>query len=160
MARQCKHTFRPDCEGLEGRQLLSTYEFINKYSGMALEAYDSSTIYAYQASPTGSASQQWVLRDLGNGQTEIQSADSGKVLVDPHTTTGSNGGYLSKADWTSASYQRWKLIPLGDGSYEIKNVGSGKVMEDKNYSTDSGVRVDRWDWNGGTNQEWYIVPVT
>jgi Ricin-type beta-trefoil lectin domain-like len=160
MARQRKYTFRPDCEGLEGRQLLSTYEFINKYSGMALEAFDSSTIYAGQATPTGSASQQWVLRDLGNGQTEIQSADSGQVLVDPHTTTGSNGGYLSKANWTSASYQRWQLIPLGDGSYEIRNVGSGKVMEDKNYSTDSGVRVDRWDWNRGTNQEWIKVQVT
>jgi Ricin-type beta-trefoil lectin domain-like len=69
--------------------LLSTFEIVNRYSGMVLDGLDSSTMYAYQGRPVaGSASQQWISRDLGNNQFENQSASSGQVLVDPHTTTG------------------------------------------------------------------------
>lgn len=39
MARKCKYTFRPDCEGLEGRQLLSTIN--NVYNGKVLAESDA-----------------------------------------------------------------------------------------------------------------------
>jgi hypothetical protein len=63
MTHQRKYTFRPDCEGLEGRQLLSTY-IRNRYSGKVLDdpafsRRDGTDIIQYTYN--GGLNQQWEL---------------------------------------------------------------------------------------------------
>jgi hypothetical protein len=65
MNRMHQRKYRPDCEGLEGRQLLSAYYIVNSSSGKVLDDPGFSTsngaiIQQYQWN--GGANQQWKLR--------------------------------------------------------------------------------------------------
>jgi hypothetical protein len=44
-------------------------------------------------------------------------------------------------------------------NYYIVNSASGKVLDDPNFSTGNGTQMDQWQLNGGTNQEWQLVPL-
>ncbi|MBV8076361.1 MAG: RICIN domain-containing protein, partial [Planctomycetaceae bacterium] len=80
MARKCKYTFRPDCEGLEGRQLLSQ-TIINLYSDKVLDDPGASTsngAQIIQYHPNGQPNQQWNLISAGNGNVYIQNVFSQK----------------------------------------------------------------------------------
>jgi hypothetical protein len=43
--------------------------------------------------------------------------------------------------------------------YYLLNGASGKVLDDPNFSTSNGAVIDQWQLNGGTNQQWKLVPV-
>ncbi|SPF06233.1 RICIN domain-containing protein [Streptomyces sp. MA5143a] len=45
-------------------------------------------------------------------------------------------------------------------NYTIKNVNSGELMDVNQGSTADGAGVIQWPSNGGTNQQWNIVPVS
>ena len=60
MARKSKYTFRPDCEGLEGRQLMST--ITNVFNGKVLDDSGYSTSNGTQIilyHQNGETNQQW-----------------------------------------------------------------------------------------------------
>ena len=42
--------------------------------------------------------------------------------------------------------------------YYIVNAASGKVLDDPNFSSSNGTPIDQWQLNGGTNQQWKLVP--
>ena len=44
--------------------------------------------------------------------------------------------------------------------YYITNVENSIVLDDPGFSTSEGVHVDQWQWNGGTNQQWELVPTS
>jgi Ricin-type beta-trefoil lectin domain-like len=157
MTHQRKYTFRPDCEGLEGRQLLST-SIENVYSGKVLDdkgasKSDGTAIIQYHWH--GGLNQQWNLVPLPNGVYEIQNVYSGKVL-DDKGASASNGNPIIQYHWHGGLNQEWRLIPVGDGAYEIQNVWSGKVLDDTGYSTSDGTAIIQYHWHGGLNQEWEL----
>ena len=41
----------------------------------------------------------------------------------------------------------------------IQNAFSGKVLDDPAFSTSNGTAMIQYDYNGGTNQEWKLVPL-
>jgi hypothetical protein len=45
---------------------------------------------------------------------------------------------------------------LLSGCYVI-NAFSGKVLDNPGFSTSNGVQMDQWQWNGGLNQQWFLV---
>ena len=163
MARTCKHTFRPDCEGLEGRQLLS-YTITNVYSGKALDDPGGSTangtqIIQYQLN--GGLNQKWELIQLYNGNYVIFNDASGKVLDDPGGSTA-NGTQIIQYQLHGGLNQQWKLVHLygpvvGDTErYEIINVASGKALDDPGGSMANGTPIIQYQLHGGFNQQWRI----
>jgi hypothetical protein len=38
------------------------------------------------------------------------------------------------------------------------NASSGLVLDDPNSSTRNGTPMDQWQWNGGLNPQWFLVP--
>ncbi|MER7689693.1 alpha-L-fucosidase [Streptomyces sp. NPDC097610] len=44
------------------------------------------------------------------------------------------------------------------GTVRLVNRKSGKVLEVGNGATADGAAVDQWPWNGGTNQQWKLLP--
>src|SRR5262249_42543107 len=85
MTRVNRRKFQATCEGLETRQVLSTYYFLNVASGKVLDDPGFSTANGtalQQYQPTGGTNQQWDLVQLGNGNYEIANAFSGKALED------------------------------------------------------------------------------
>jgi hypothetical protein len=164
MARKHQRGFRPGCEGLEGRQLLSAY-FVNAYSGKVLDDPGFSTsnqtrIQQYQFN--GGTNQQWDVIPLSNGKYEIANKYSGKALEDPGFST-SNQTPIQQNQWNGGANQQWNLIRLSNGNYEIANAYSGKVLDDPGFSTSNQTIIDQnqWNGNGATNEQWRLVqPVT
>ena len=157
MARKSKYTFRPDCEGLEGRQLMSTIN--NVFSGKVLDDSEYSTSNGTHDHPVSPERRDQSAVEcsvpLSNGNYAIQNAYSGKVLDNSGYST-SNGTAIIQYDWNGGTNQQWNLVPLGAGKYEIQNVFSGKVLDDPGYSTSDGTGIIQYDWNGGTNQQWTL----
>ena len=44
-------------------------------------------------------------------------------------------------------------------AYYIVNASSGKVLDDPGRSTSNDAHIDQWQLNGGTNQQWTLVPL-
>ena len=86
MAGRCKHTFRPGCEDLEGRKLLSfsgTYYVFNNYSDKVLDDTNASTSdgnHMQQFHLNGNTAQQWSFVQLRDGNYLIVNQKSGKAL--------------------------------------------------------------------------------
>jgi len=109
MARKCKHTFRPGCEDLEGRQLLLT--ITNVYSGKVLDDTGFSTrngTLIQQWQSNGGLNQQWNLVPLRDGNFEIQNVYSGKVLDDTGFSKR-NGTPIQQWQWNNTLNQEWKV---------------------------------------------------
>ena len=86
MAGRCKHTFRPGCEDLEGRKLLSfsgTYYVFNNYSDKVLDdtnASKSDWNQMQQFHLNGNTAQQWAFVQIRDGNYLIVNQRSGKAL--------------------------------------------------------------------------------
>jgi hypothetical protein len=55
--------------------------------------------------------------------------------------------------------QQWNIIPVDNGYYKIVSVWSGKVLDIPGFSQDNGAKLQQFDDNGGTNQQWQLVLV-
>ena len=44
-------------------------------------------------------------------------------------------------------------------NFQIINSNSGKVLDVTGGSTSDGALIQQWDWLGGANQQWQIVPL-
>jgi hypothetical protein len=153
--------FRPGCEGLESRQLLSAYYILNAASGKVLDdpgfsPNNGTIIQQYQWN--GGANQQWNLIPLSNGKSEILNVASGKVLDDPGFSRR-DGTHIQQYQWNGGANQQWNLVRLPDGKYEIANAFSGKVLDIPGSSNDNHAPVNQFGWNGGANQRWLLEEV-
>ena len=160
MAGRCKHTFRPGCEDLEGRKLLSfsgTYYVFNNYSDKVLDdtnASKSDWNQMQQFHLNGNTAQQWAFVQIRDGNYLIVNQRSGKAL---DVTDGSidDGATIIQYHLNGALSQEWALIQLPDGNYEILNANSGKAL-DNGASTSDHAGIDQWSYVGAPNQEWRI----
>jgi hypothetical protein len=134
----------------------ATYRIENRNSGKALEVRDggaSDGDAVQQRTWDGSASQQWVAREVDPGVYKLENANSGKVL-DVQDAGTSDGDYAMQWGWWGGDNQRWTVDETADGYFRVRNVNSGKVLDVENASTGDGARAMQWEWWGGENQEW------
>jgi hypothetical protein len=71
----------------------------------------------------------------------------------------SDGTQITENDYLNTSTQQWQLVPQTGGYYEIKNTGSGKAMDMTGGYLFGGALLQQWDFLGGLNQQWRLVPV-
>jgi hypothetical protein len=129
MNRQTARGFRPACEGLESRQLLSTNYLVNAFSGKVADdpgfsKVNGTQIIEYQ--PNGGSNQQWNiikvihLNQKGSVTYEIQNAYSGQYLQASGAKVVQN-----PKDWKSD--QEWVFMPVGSQDL-IMNTSDGLVL--------------------------------
>lgn len=139
-----------------------TYQLINAKSGLALDVTGSSkanwaTIAQEKAS--AATSQQWTVKDAGNGTWQLVNGNSGRCL--DNNGMGSQPG-VQMIQWdckTNASdNQQFTARPSGSG-YKVVSALNQLTLDDFHQSTAVHAPVVLWADNGGTNQQWSFVPV-
>ena len=113
MTHHRKHTFRPDCEGLEGRQLLS-WAIVNVNSDKVLDVKgasktDGTPVIQYHWH--GGLNQKWNIILLSDGAYAIQNVNSGKVL-DAKGASKSDGTPIIQYHWHGGLNQEWVLVSV------------------------------------------------
>lgn len=84
---------------------------------------------------------------------------SAKLLECPAGST-TQGQALDQRTDTAEAHQWWNLVPAAiSGYYRLVNIRSGMCADAENGATADGTRIIQWPTNGGSNQDWQIVPL-
>jgi hypothetical protein len=153
-----------NCEALETRRLLSGYYIVNWDSGKVLDnsvsTIGGTVIDQWQL--YGGSNQQWNLVPQADGTDLIQNAQSGMYLDNGFSL--SNFAQIVQAPFTGNLNQQW-LFNVGqepDGNYvptPIINAYS-RLALDNSYVTTNGQPIDQFQFIGGFNQQWVLLPAS
>jgi hypothetical protein len=93
-----------------------------------------------------------------NGDTiyRIQVKHSGKVLAVGASSLDDVN--IIQWDWQNGNEQRFRVFDLGADVYMFQALHSGKVMDVYQARTDNGANVIQALINGGTNQQFHVLP--
>jgi hypothetical protein len=107
------------------------------------------------------ANQQWTCVQIVNGDYVIVNAASGLVLQDSGVSIG-NENIIDQ--WQLGNdddlNQQWQIDPQGNGLVAIVNASNGLVLDDPGSSSNSGTSIIDYQWNGGSNQQWFLYQVS
>ena len=115
--------------------------------GTMVQQYGSwnGTPQMFNLLPDGS---NWHITMNANNAKCVDLAGGGSSLA--------NGTQLAINDCKSGS-QDWTITADPQtGAFMFKNVQSGRCMDEPGWNTASGVLLDIWDCNGGTNQKFNV----
>ena len=120
------------------------------YSGSA----QSGTIYATEG-------------ETANSTLIVLCGYNNKYLIQYISNTSNNGSQQIKwkRGWVDPSAIALDTISEASGidytgTYYIQNVHTGKFLQVSNYNPVDGANTDIWDFHGGYNQEWQLLPST
>ena len=133
------------------------YEIKSAVSGKNLEVYGASTqggAKITQWDSTGGNNQKWKLENQSDGTIRLTNVNSGLVL-DYNASTNS----YEQWDWHGGSNQRWQISKSQAGNYYIRNMSNNHAMDVLYGSMNNGQYVVDYEYNGGINQQWQLVPV-
>ena len=133
------------------------YEIKSAVSGKNLEVYGVSTqggAKITQWDATGGNNQKWKLENQSDGTIRLTNVNSGLVL-DYNASTNS----YEQWDWHGGSNQRWQISKSQAGNYYIRNMSNNHAMDVLYGSMNNGQYVVDYEYNGGINQQWQLVPV-
>jgi O-glycosyl hydrolase len=163
----------------------SRYYAMGNYSKFVREGYtmignnDASTFSAYNASThtlalvstNSSTSSNTVTYDLSRFSSVGAAATPYQTSASENLQQLSTVGISNKTFSSSLPAQSITtfVIPnvtytggtgIGSGSYELVNHHSNLLLDVSGASTSNGASVIQWNGNGGTNQQWGLVPVS
>ena len=130
-----------------------SYDIVNANSGLNLATSGTSVV---QQSADNGLDQEWQLVPLGDGSFKVLNRTSHQQLATP---SAGQGAQLIQAADDNATDTQWRLVPTGNGSYTLKSSADGLLADVSGASTSAGAPVIQWSANGGTNQQWTLVPV-
>ena len=132
------------------------YEIRSAVSGKNLEVYGVSTqggAKITQWDATGGNNQKWKLENQSGGTIRLTNVNSGLVL-DYNASTNS----YEQWDWHGGSNQRWQISKSQAGNYYIRNMSNNHAMDVLYGNTGNGQYVVDYEYNGGINQQWQLIP--
>jgi arabinan endo-1,5-alpha-L-arabinosidase len=110
-----------------------------------------------QATRTGSTCQQWDFTALGNGDYKITSALGG-LSASVAGCSDANFSLLQLGAYTSQECQQFHVDRASDGSFVLASLNGNRVVEVPYASTNPGVQLGIFDYNGCACQRWYLTP--
>lgn len=143
--------------------LTGYYKLVNRNSGENLDVSGASTksgALIVQNPDNGQSSQQWSFVDAGNGSCKIVNRRSGLLLNNPGGLETFPGTQLIQYLDNGNVYSQWSITSVGGGYYDIVSPNDGQNVDVQYASTANGAPVIEWANNGGTNQQWQLVPVS
>ena len=94
---------------------------------------------------------------LAEGIYTIRSVLPGNRAVGIDAGSKEDGANVNIWDYYGVGQQKFRLIIDSEGYYEIENIRSNKLLDVVQSIQGSGMNVDQWSNNGGTdNQKWII----
>ena len=135
------------------------YRIVNVNSGKVLDVnggIKTNNTSIIQWGYHGGVNQQLRFYALGSGYYKIMFRNSGRVLANHNTSSGSNC-YLY--DYYTGGFKDWKIDCNADGTYKITHRGSGKVLDIENDATGDGANVEIRTYDGSNSQKWRIEEV-
>jgi Ricin-type beta-trefoil lectin domain-like len=146
------------------------FTIVNQLSGKALD--DTNASYAngnqiQQWDRNGGAQQNWVITAQGGGAYTVVNQLSGKALDDTDLSYA-NGKIVQQYDRNGGAQQNWIFVPAGScngfplqmgAAYTLVNQYSSLALDDTNASSANGNRMQQWNCNGGSQQNWVLQPV-
>jgi hypothetical protein len=144
------------------------FNIICQQSGKALDNGGSTANGAVMKQWTlqaGNINQHWRFVAVGNGYYHIVSRQSSKALDNRGLTRdGSTVGQWDDQGATNTN-QNWSLRlirtanGIAMGTYKVIARHSGKALDVANFGTANGSQVHQWDYLGGANQKWNLIPL-
>jgi hypothetical protein len=125
------------------------YEIMNKKSArmMALDQDGTSVIQIVSRSQE---SQRWIVEPAPGGAFFIRSAVNGRAL---QITNNAKSAPVACARFDGSPAQQWKLEAGSDGNPFVVSVAGGRVLDIPNGSNKEGLRVQIYDRDGDSNQQ-------
>jgi hypothetical protein len=110
-----------------------------------------------QQTYTGTPTQQWKLKNLGNNTVELSLPDTDLALaiIGSSKEVGANLGVETYAD---APNQKWTIRQLL-GTTEIVNVNSGMAVNILGYQKQPGIQLVQQNAGYVANQVWSFYPI-
>jgi hypothetical protein len=138
-----------------------TYILENRKSGLVMDvAYgnpeNGTNILQYYN--TGTADQQFTLREVSSGVYSLICSATGKA-VDVDAAGTENFANIQQWDYVGGANQLFKAEPAGDGYYKFKAVHSNKIIEVGHASTEENANINQYDDNDQICGQWKLIPV-
>jgi sucrose-6-phosphate hydrolase SacC (GH32 family) len=112
------------------------YTITAKHSGLVLGTNGSAI---QQQTPSGAATQQWRIQNLGASHFKITSVANSKPM-DVSGASREVGAKVLNYEWSDAYNQKWQLIDCGDGFFRMVSVNTlGKTIEISGSSKNTGI---------------------
>lgn len=109
--------------------------------------------------------QLWYLEHCGNDFYQIKSKENDKC-IDIKDISKDNGAKLQLWEDVDGNNQMWRFTQLEEdknilsgGKYKITSKNSGKSIEIGYNSQEDGGTVQQWDYEHGSNQQWFLEKV-
>ena len=122
------------------------YKFLNAATAQALDLDTNNNVVT--ATPSGSNSQQWTLRNIGGGQYEVSSVAKGNSWY-----TWAAPLHLLPWGWGAGGNTCFIILPTGGGYYRVSDSGGGSPLAP---SASSPPLLDQVVWTGAAAQQWAI----
>ena len=125
------------------------YEIMNKKSTrmMAVDK-DGSTVI--QIVSRSQENQRWVVEPAPAGAFFIRSAVNGRAL---QITNNAKSAPVVCARFDGSPAQQWRMESASDGNPFIVSVAGGRALDIPNGSNKEGLRVQIYDRDGDSNQQ-------
>lgn len=140
----------------------TSFEIIGNYSSKCLDIKDGSEKSGapFQQMPcSGTASQRFQFKDVGDGWYTLQSAASGQCVSAEAAKKG-NGTRMVLNVCNETDEQKIKLEPAENQTYTFRFAHSKKCMDVAGTSMDSGLEVHQWDCGSAPDQKWLLNELT
>jgi hypothetical protein len=125
------------------------YEITNRNSGKVLDLDRNDPAKVLQSSSRGTDNQAWEIRSAGDNYYFLQNVVNGNALEAAGTR---NSTPVRTARFVGGSNQKWRFESGEDGSAVIVS-GLGKTLDISGASTSEGARVQTYERNGDSNQQ-------
>jgi hypothetical protein len=158
----------------ERQAVTTTYRFVSKDRDVYYDGYGPQREYtlvmpggtAYQTGQTNAervVNITWGddIQPAINGRYVLVNRNSGKVMEVSGGSTV-DGANVRQYTNSGATHQQWNVTPvdsrIGDdfSYYTFTAVHSGKAADVYNWSLDNGGKIDAWDDNKNSIQQWYL----
>jgi hypothetical protein len=132
------------------------YEITNLKSGKVLDLDRNDQTSVIQFSSRGTDNQMWDIRAAGSGFYSLQSVMNGNAL---ETTGNRNSTPVRATRFNGGSSQQWRFVTGKDGNALIVS-RLGKTLDIPDGTNSDGARVQIYDSNGDSNQQFTFRQVS
>lgn len=133
----------------------SVYLFVNRRTGLVLQAPTTRGTAVTQEKPEGNKLQLWTPIPCEDGAFRFMNPATAFMLDTVYSGTA-GGTWANAWDETSES-QLWRVEVAARGYRKFTQVQSGKVLDIAFMSMNPGVPAQIWEDVGGENQQWKIL---
>jgi hypothetical protein len=134
------------------------YMIMSQLSGKYITVTNNGKIQQWEKQTSGN-SQVWRFESAGNGKFAILSGNNALTVENGNNK---NGNLIILSQYRNTAAQHFILHKTDDvyDNYYITAECSGNAAFDVyDQSSDNGANIDQWDYWGGDNQKFYVIPV-